>query len=545
MNRCIRFYKIKNHCCSLNNIRLLSYNNNKSTNDDDSNGRLRVLLKKFLLHVHPDFFQQHKQEQLCNETNIKTLLALDVFNNSNNKNDSSMPFRSDQTTTNTRTLIFYIKASSVTENPRRIKISIHRVEESIREVLETLGVDDLPPRPESSSSSSSYISSNPIEVSAFLDTLIDRKELMIWRQQRMLSFLKMNDTLKEVLGVNHIDMRLSWSAQNNAYLMMHLLRLIESERNSMCLPWTGLSLIFTADDCTSHPINYIEGEVQINPTHVPAQWISVLRGVDNDIINKSAAFKSEMMMMKESAELLATDQLRQTMLEVLNNSKQVSDSVINNDELRMILEGLTVSIKRGNTIDNKWFHHFLKSLLQVKRRNPLDNLITSEEKDADSISTINNSKENSLMVNPVHKFWLQQLPLNIELVIEHGHGTKLLRTGQLRVDARVTEQTFFDLIRDQGLACISLIAEQKRRETMINDMKEEIKSTIGVQSIEAGIGVSSPKMETCLIRLTDYINKTNNGGKFRSLAGFSVKIGKYIGFTDDGCCIIPENWDLQ
>jgi hypothetical protein len=129
--------------------------------------------------------------------------------------------------------------------------------------------------------------------------------------------------------------------------------------------------------------------------------------------------------------------------------------------------------------------------------------------------------------------------------IEHGHGTKLLRTGQLRVDARVTEQTFFDLIRDQGLASISLIAEQKRREAMINDMKEEIKSTIGVQSIEAGIGISSPTMETCLVRLTDYINKTNNGGKLRSLAGFSVKIGKYIGFTDDGCCIIPENWDLQ
>ena len=543
MNRYIRFYKIKNHCYALNNsisIRLLSYNNNKSTNNDDSNGRLRVLLKKFLLHVHPDFFQAHKQEQLCNETNIKTLLALDVFNNNN---DSSMPFRSDQTMTNTRTLIFYIKASSVTEKPRRIKISIHRVEESIREVLETLGITDLPPRLESSSSSSSYISSNPIEVSAFLDTLIDRKELMIWRQQRMINFLKMNDTLKEVLGVTHIDMRLSWSAQNNAYLMASLLRLIESERNSMFLPWTGLSLIFTADDCTSHPINYIEGEVQINPTQVPAQWVSILRGVDNDIINKSAAFKSEMMMMKESAELLATDQLRQTMLEVLNNSKQASDSDINNDELRMILEGLTVSIKRGNTIDNKWFHHFLKSLLQVKRRNPLDDLITSEEEDADSISTINN-KENSLMVNPVHKIWLQQLPLNIELVIEHGRGTKLLKTGQLRVDARVDELTFFDFIRDKGLASISLIAEQKRRETMINDMKEEIKSTIGVQSIEAGIGISSPTMETCLVRLTDYINKTK-GGKLRSLAGFNVRIGKYIGFTDDGCCIIPENWDLQ
>ena len=537
MNRYIRC-KIRHHCSSLtSSIRLLSYN--KSTTNDESNGRLRVLLKKFLLHVHPDFFHAHKQEQLCNENNIKTLLALDVFNNDNG---GSVPFRNDQATMNTRTLIFYIKSSATEDKPRRIKISIHRVEESIREVLETLGVDGLPPRPDAQSSSS-YVSSNPIEVSAFLDTLIDRKELMIWRQQRMVNFLKMNDTLKEVLGVENIDLRLSWSAQNNSYLMASLLRLIESERTSMCLPWTGLSLVFTADDCTSHPIDAIEAEIKINPTHVPAQWVSILTSVDNDIIKKAADFKSEMMMMKESAELLATDQLRQTMLEVLNNSKQASDSAINNDELRMILEGLRVTIKRGNTIDNKWFTHFLKSLLQVKRRNPLDDLTISG--DADSIDESNNSKETSLMVNPVHKFWLQQLPLNIELVVEHGHGTKLLRTGQLRVDARVSESSFFALIRDQGLASISLIAAEKARDTIINEMKEEIKLTIGVQSIEAGIGISSPTMENCLVRLTDYINKSNNGGKLRSLAGFSVKIGKYIGFTDDGCCIIPENWDLQ
>jgi hypothetical protein len=182
-------------------------------------------------------------------------------------------------------------------------------------------------------------------------------------------------------------------------------------------------------------------------------------------------------------------------------------------------------------------------LLQVKRRNPLDNLIADGE-NADSSHNIK-SKETSLMVNPIHKLWLQQLPLKIELIVEHGHGTKLLRSGQLRVDCRVSEDAFFNLIKEQGLASISLIAEQKRRETMINEMKEEIKSTIGVQSIEAGIGISSPSMEQCLSRITEYINKTNNGGKLRSLAGFKVKIGKYIGFTDDGSCIIPENWDLQ
>jgi hypothetical protein len=353
----------------------------------------------------------------------------------------------------------------------------------------------------------------------------------------------MKEMLQEVLGVDSIHLHLSWSAQNNAYLMSSLLRLIENERESIYLPWTGLQLIFTADDCTSHPVDYIEGQIKINPTQVPAQWISVLQAVNNDVVTKAALFKNEMMMMKESAEALATDQLRLTMLEVLNNSKQNADSTINNDELRMILEGLTVSISKGYTIDNKWFHHFLKSLLGIKRRNPLDNLISDHTSSNTNINA--NTTETSLMVNPVHKFWLQQLPLKIELVVEHGHGTKLLRSGQLRVDCRVNEETFFSLIREQGLSSISLIAEQKRRETMIDEMKEEIISSIGVKSIDAGIGISSPTYLTCLHRISDYINKTNNGGKLRSLAGFKVKIGKYIGFTDDGSCILPENWELH
>ena len=531
-NRLIRY------ACIVGSRLYTSTSTNTTTSADST--RLRVLLKKFLFHVHPDFFHSHKQEQVCNEANVKALLALDVFNTTNSSHGSSTGIP-DQS--NTRTLTFYIKASSVGDNkPRRIKISIHRIEESIREVLETLGVDDLPPRPEGSHSSS-YVSSNPIEVSAFLDTLIDRKEIMTWRQQRMISFLRMKEMLQEVLGVDSIHLHLSWSAQNNAYLMSSLLRLIENERESIYLPWTGLQLIFTADDCTSHPVDYIEGQIKINPTQVPAQWISVLQAVNNDVVTKAALFKNEMMMMKESAEALATDQLRLTMLEVLNNSKQNADSTINNDELRMILEGLTVSISKGYTIDNKWFHHFLKSLLGIKRRNPLDNLISDHTSSNTNINA--NTTETSLMVNPVHKFWLQQLPLKIELVVEHGHGTKLLRSGQLRVDCRVNEETFFSLIREQGLSSISLIAEQKRRETMIDEMKEEIISSIGVKSIDAGIGISSPTYLTCLHRISDYINKTNNGGKLRSLAGFKVKIGKYIGFTDDGSCILPENWELH
>lgn len=507
------------------NIRYSSTNTHAKANDNTNTSdetRLRILLKKFLFQVHPDYFLTFKDEQKVNENNVKALLALDIFNNGNNS-----PHQYNE---NTRTLTFYVKASSVTDNkPRRIKISIHRVEESIREVLETLGIDDLPPRPEGSQSSSAYVSANPVEVSSFLDTLIDRKEIMLWRQQRMISFLKIKNILQEVLGVKSIDLRLSWSAQNNAYLMASLLRLIESERDSIYLPWTGLELIFTADDCTSHPIDYIEGQVKINPTHVPVQWIKVLQAVTKDVVHKSALFKSEIMHMQETAELVATDALRRTMLDILNNTKQ-KDSKISNDELRMILEGLTVSICRGHTIDNKWYHHFLKSFIGIKRNNPLDDLVIEDKYDSNNDNNFNynhdNMKETSIIINPSHKVWLQQLPLKIELIIEHGHGTKLLNSGKLRLDCRAKEETIFHLIKERGLDGISLIAEQKRRETMINKMKEEIIASIGVQSIEAGIGISTPSMENCLTRIIEYIDKTKHGGKLRCLAGFRLKIGK-------------------
>ena len=61
---------------------------------------------------------------------------------------------------------------------------------------------------------------------SFLDTLIDRKDLMAWRADRARSLVRSLAIVQSTFGVEAIDMRYSWSAQNNAVLLASLLRLV-------------------------------------------------------------------------------------------------------------------------------------------------------------------------------------------------------------------------------------------------------------------------------------------------------------------------------
>lgn len=62
-------------------------------------------------------------------------------------------------------------------------------------------------------------------------------------------------------------------------------------------------------------------------------------------------------------------------------------------------------------------------------------------------------------------------------------------------------------------------------------------------------------MESFLVRLNEYqdeenrakkdgINTKKNLGKFRSLSGMRVIVGKYLGLDDDGKCILPWDWSI-
>ena len=121
----------------------------------------KTIFRKFLLYVHPDFLQSYKEQQLINGANLKLL---------NNVFYGTFPKLS---LGDTRTLVFYVKPMDNISTPRRVKVALGRLIESIRDILETIDID-LPPRPEGDTKRAAYVSSNPSEVSTFLETLTER-----------------------------------------------------------------------------------------------------------------------------------------------------------------------------------------------------------------------------------------------------------------------------------------------------------------------------------------------------------------------------------
>ena len=137
----------------------------------------KSILKKFILYTHPDFFANanYKLEKTVNETNLKVILDSNDIDNDTNIHMSKS--QSSLSSSSMRSLTFYIKSDNNTDRPRRVKVSLSRKIESIREILETIGIP-LPSRPYSSSSSqSSYSIHSDIEFHQFIDSLIERLEL--------------------------------------------------------------------------------------------------------------------------------------------------------------------------------------------------------------------------------------------------------------------------------------------------------------------------------------------------------------------------------
>ena len=179
----------------LSNLKFLPRTQTRSSTTSVSSAEYsKLLMKRFLFYVHPDFFQHFKLEQSVNAANLQIL---------SNSDESS---KKQDVNNGPRTLNFYIKPSDRDPKPRRVKVAMNRVIASIREILETLGVE-LPARPEGAARHQAYVSSNPTEVTEFLDTLIDRKDLMTWRYDRMQNFLRVRDILQHTLGVDDIDIR--------------------------------------------------------------------------------------------------------------------------------------------------------------------------------------------------------------------------------------------------------------------------------------------------------------------------------------------------
>jgi len=154
----------------------------------------KLLLKKFMFQVHPDFFNNYKSFQTINATNLGALQSIIDTNGLSSANKDM------------KSLTFYVKPASDDSAPMRVKLSLNRIEKSIIEILETIGVD-IPPIPESVHNKqkltySTTVLASPEQVAEFLDSMHARKDLVQWREERM-KVLREQEKVSSVARISH------------------------------------------------------------------------------------------------------------------------------------------------------------------------------------------------------------------------------------------------------------------------------------------------------------------------------------------------------
>ncbi len=515
----------------------------RSTSESDLSYK-KLLLKKFILQIHPDFFHNNKTVQTINETNLKTLQNLEIFHLKDNNISSG-----SSASSKTRTLTFYVKPSTNEDiEPKRVKISIYRVEESLREVLETIGVE-LPPRPHYeegtgfvNKSQMSYVSADSKQIEAFLETLIDRKDLMSWRLDAKNSLENLILILQNILGVDAISIRVSWSAQNNRMLISNLLRLVQDPTLNLYLPWTNMSLIITADDCSNLPVDSIERHVLINPCQVPMQWIQVFQEVNENAIKMATLNSRKINELKENYEKIVTSYVQSIMIpDAILAGKGMSEQ-----EIKQRLKGIKVLVKCGYTCSQLFFSKHMQAIIESSNVDSnIKRLIvkldtTNAADNSDRIIHLSNSKEIALTTS-----WLDMLPLTLTIVIEEGHGSRLTSKGDIRVDCRSSAAQTLQLLKANSHKAIELVAEIKILLHNIELLKTVLIKRLNIISIDNGIGVNLSMIYQCLCRLNEYTTANPYFGKFRHLSGLRVIIGKYLGLSDEGAVILPHDWNLD
>ena len=146
---------------------------------------LRLLVKKFIFQVHPDYFYSYK---LMQETNSKNLAYLQMLVEQMQHPSSSHHGSSIDREDRARHLIFFVKPASFDGQPKKVKVATRNIEGSLVAILETIGVDL--PRPEGGRGdapqlpTSTLMLASPQQVLEYLLSIPDRKELMLWREER-------------------------------------------------------------------------------------------------------------------------------------------------------------------------------------------------------------------------------------------------------------------------------------------------------------------------------------------------------------------------
>lgn len=520
-----------------------------------------ILYKKFLFMVHPDFFTEHTREK---GINTKSISALSRIVNAVVE-DPTFDIKNSKFA-GTRTLIFYVKGSDVMPKPRKVKLSTMDFHTSIRDILSDYDIA-LPTVPKherlqmssASPTYSQYMYSAGVSMESlepFLGALLDRRELMSWRYERQQALKKIVDSCRDLLGVDEVEIRYSWSAQNHAKMFSMLLDILHEKQGDLRLPlgtWKHLKLVLTNDDCSNHPISAFEGEVQLCPGHVPLQWLETLTAVDSDTITDAEKYGDAISRDLQTALPLLNAKFRRGLLRGLEaqdfGRKEMNVCICN---------AVRVNFRRGYTSSRVGFRSLLASILAdvppqvhngiAQTHCGRDNWHTFDTKEY----KVTNAEEqqkwklDSDALLDASTLWLSEVPLTVDIVVESGHGSKILSNGDIRIDNRAGVATLWKLLEEAtAFDALKNTAITKMKRRALNEQVQAVSGKLGLVSLTRAVGVTEDHFFHFLQRLASHIDGPNVSRALLNLRGLRVKVGHYASIDADGSVIVPHRLLLE
>lgn len=321
-------------------------------------------------------------------------------------------------------------------------------------------------------------------------------------------------------GAAGLQYRHSWSAQNNAVMLSRLISLLEHHKDDIPLPWTGMYIVFCKEEDELR-INYLDHTILLNPTDVPMQLLDVLAAVDLSAIEEVQINSAKFNLLHAKFESMACNAL----LEGLREEKHTSGHAP---------QLITVKVRRGFTCSLTNFYYFLHTMNKRASIFEATHLLQYDSSDEEhSKSDAVNGKEQ-----------MQVRPMEVLITVEDSHGTKHLQDGSFRVDVRADAAA----VRTLLLQGCGTLAEKAQRHyevhSEIERLQAQLKTSLTLVGIHAGVGVDDMQFLTCLQRLEVYAQQTRSGATLKQLGGFRVLVGHYLGMADDGACIIPWEFAL-
>lgn len=132
------------------------------------------------------------------------------------------------------------------------------------------------------------------------------------------------------------------------------------------------------------------------------------------------------------------------------------------------IEAVTVTLRRGHTCSNEWLLRFLEAFCHPDspsaneainnpgRASPAARQRWEDPVSAESAESAAAAAEARL---PARMAALAARPETLQVVVEAGHGSRLLGSGEFRVDCRTTRERASQLLRE---SCVAALGAQAR-----------------------------------------------------------------------------------